>query len=183
MKKLMIVTGDIAAGKTTFSHILAKRYGIAAFQKDSIKEVLGNTIGFSDRNENKKLSTVAVSMLYYIFGAMSESGSSFIVEANFHTEEQKKLISLAQTYQYAVLTLVLRGNADILYERYVHRMNEENRHPVHLSTTMHVKEDFMKVADFIRNETYEGDSIVIDATDFSYQTDEDLLKRLDSFMQ
>ena len=79
--------------------------------------------------------------------------------------------------------LILRGNADILYERYVHRMNEENRHPVHLSTTMHVKEDFMKVADFIRNETYEGDSLVIDATDFSYQTDEDMLKRLDSFMQ
>ena len=46
MKKLLLITGDIAAGKTTFSKILSKRYSAAVFQKDSIKEVLGDTIGF-----------------------------------------------------------------------------------------------------------------------------------------
>lgn len=27
------------------------------------------------------------------------------------------------------LTLLLRGNANVLYNRYIHRMNEDNRHP------------------------------------------------------
>lgn len=55
MGKLLLVTGDIAAGKSTFSEILSKRYSIAAFQKDAVKEVLGDTIGFHNREENKRL--------------------------------------------------------------------------------------------------------------------------------
>lgn len=38
--------GDIAAGKSTFANILSKRYNTNVFFKDSIKEVLGDTIGF-----------------------------------------------------------------------------------------------------------------------------------------
>ena len=56
MKKLLLITGDIATGKSTFANILSKRYHTNMFFKDSIKEVLGDTIGFSNREENKKLS-------------------------------------------------------------------------------------------------------------------------------
>lgn len=40
MKKLLLITGDIAAGKTTFSKILSQRYCAAVFQKDTVKEIL-----------------------------------------------------------------------------------------------------------------------------------------------
>lgn len=53
MKKLLLITGDIATGKSTFANILSKRYHTNMFFKDSIKEVLGDTIGFSNREENK----------------------------------------------------------------------------------------------------------------------------------
>ena len=56
MKKLLLITGDLATGKSTFSNVLAKRYQITVFQKDSIKEVLGDHIGFTNREENLKLS-------------------------------------------------------------------------------------------------------------------------------
>ena len=36
MKKLLLITGDIAAGKSTFSKILAERYRVAVFQKDTV---------------------------------------------------------------------------------------------------------------------------------------------------
>ena len=49
MKRLLLITGDIAAGKTTFSNQLAQRYSVAVFQKDTIKEILGDNIGFRDR--------------------------------------------------------------------------------------------------------------------------------------
>ncbi|MDE7478751.1 MAG: deoxynucleoside kinase [Lachnospiraceae bacterium] len=39
MKKLLLITGDIAAGKSTFSKILSKRYCTTVFQKDTIKEI------------------------------------------------------------------------------------------------------------------------------------------------
>lgn len=57
--ELLLITGDIAAGKSTFSEILSKRYNIVAFQKDTVKEVLGDSIGFHNREENKRLSDAA----------------------------------------------------------------------------------------------------------------------------
>ena len=39
MKKLLLITGDLATGKSTFANILSKRYDTNVFFKDSIKEV------------------------------------------------------------------------------------------------------------------------------------------------
>ena len=74
MKKLLLITGDIAAGKSTFSRILSGRYHVAAFQKDTVKEVLGNFIGFHNREENKILSNTAIEMLCHIFEGIAVSG-------------------------------------------------------------------------------------------------------------
>lgn len=183
MKKLLLITGDIAAGKSTFSKILSDRYHIAAFQKDSIKEILGDTIGFHDREENRKLSDATMSLLYHIFAVVAVTGSSLILEANFHEQELVKLHQIAGQNDYEVCTLVLRGEPEVLYQRYINRMKHENRHPVHLSTTLDVKEDFMRCAEWIRNEKITGDTMEVDAADFSYQTDEKLLRQIDEFMK
>ena len=183
MKKLLLITGDIAAGKSTFSKILSERYCAAAFQKDTIKEILGDHIGFHNREENKILSNAAIEIMCHIFSQIAVTGNNVILEANFHENELKNLHSIAHERQYDVLTLVLRGNADVLYNRYIHRMNEENRHPVHLATTLDVKEDFVKVAKWIRNERIIGGKLVIEATDFSYQKDMEIIKQIDFFMK
>ncbi len=182
MKKLLLVTGDIAAGKTTFSQILSKRYQVAVFQKDTIKEFLGDCIGFRNREENKALSNATIKIMYHIFSRIAVTGSALILEANFHESELSQLHLIARENGYEVLTLVLRGDADILYQRYLHRMKEENRHPVHLSTTIDVKEDFVKTAEWIRQENVIGKTLVINASDFSYQKDSCLLGNIDSFM-
>ncbi len=71
MKKILLITGDIAAGKTTFSKILSARYGAAVFQKDTVKEVLGEWIGFQNREENKALSNAAIDVMCHIFSRIS----------------------------------------------------------------------------------------------------------------
>lgn len=182
MKKLLLITGDIAAGKSTFSNILSARYGVAAFQKDSIKEILGDAIGFRDREENLKLSDATMGIFYHVFCGLAVTGCNVIMEANFHEAELQKLHALAEENHYEVCTLVLRGATDVLYQRYRNRMNNENRHPVHLSTTLDVKEDFVRHAERYKKEKIIGDTIEIDATDFSYQENEDLLKQIDEFM-
>ena len=109
MKKLLLITGDLATGKSTFANILAKRYDTSAFCKDTIKEVL--------------------------------------------------------------------------HKRYLKRMNNENRHPVHLSTTLDVFEHFKGYTEYSRTELIPGNVIEICADDFSYQEDEQLLKTIDGFMK
>lgn len=183
MKKLLLITGDIAAGKSIFSKKLSERYHAAVFQKDSIKEVLGDIIGFQNREENKKLSNAALRIMFHIFSQISAADSDLILEANFHEHELKELRSIADKNQYEVLTLVLRGDPEILYQRYLHRMNEENRHPVHLSTALDIKEIFFKTAEWIRNEKVIGKTLVIEASDFSYQENPETLNQIDSFMK
>ena len=183
MRKLLLLTGDIAAGKSTFSSILSERYHVAVFQKDTIKEILGDYIGFHNREENKVLSNTTIEIMCHIFSRIALTGNDVILEANFHEYELKKLHSIADENQYTVLTIVLQGDAEVLYYRYLHRMNEENRHPVHLSTTLDVKEDFIRMAEWIRNEKVIGENLVIEATDFSYQKDMEIIKQIDSFMK
>ncbi len=61
-------------------------------------------------------------------------------------------------------------------------MKEENRHPVHLSTTLDVKEDFVRFSERTRKEKVIGKALTIEATDFSYQEDPMILKKIDAFM-
>ena len=182
MRKLLLLTGDIAAGKSAFSRQLSERYGVPAFQKDSIKEILGDSIGFRNREENVKLSRATMELMYHFFRQFAVSAGNLILEANFHGYELQEMHRIAGETQYDVLTLVLRGDADVLYERYLHRMNCEHRHPVHLSTTIDRKDDFMRCAELLREETVMGNVIEVDASSFFYQTDPALLRKIDLFM-
>ena len=52
MRRLILIFGDLASGKSTFADILSKRTGIPAIKKDRIKEILADTVGFETREEN-----------------------------------------------------------------------------------------------------------------------------------
>ncbi len=183
MRRLLLITGDLATGKTTFSNALSARCGAAVLQKDSIKEILGDEIGFRDRAENKRLSLATVALMTHVFSALTVVGAPLILEANFRENELVKIHAAAEKGGYRVLTLVLRGEIGVLYERYCRRMTKENRHPVHLSAPLHLRDEFERYVLAARAEAVPGERIEIDATDFSYQTDEALLGRIDAFMK
>ena len=145
MKKLLLIMGDIAAGKSTFANILAKRYDTNVFFKDSIKEVLGDTIGFSNRDENLKLSKATMELMFFIFSEFGKLNKNLILESNFHTAELERLHKMAYEHNYDVLSLVLHGDVEILHKRYLYRMQNENRHPVHLSTTFDVYKEVFQL--------------------------------------
>lgn len=181
MKKLLLIMGDLAAGKSTFAHVLSERYGTIVFCKDSIREVLGETIGFTNMEENIKLSKASIGLMSYIFSGFAKYGKDIILESNFHVAELDLLHKTAEENGYEVLSLVLRGDADNLHKRYVNRMENENRHPVHLGTTLHVLDDFRKYTEYSHGQAIPGKVVYIDANDFSYQTDLGILKCVDDF--
>ena len=110
MKKLLLITGDLACGKSTFGEILAKRYNSAAFYKDKIKEILGDTIGFESREDNLKLSYATMEIMTHIFIETAKVGSDLILEANFKEHEMERIYTMAEDAGYDMLTLVLTAD-------------------------------------------------------------------------
>lgn len=183
MKKLLLIMGDLATGKSTFAGQLSRRYDTNVFYKDTIKEVLGDTIGFRDREDDLKLSRATGELLAFLFGEFAKLGKDLILESNFRPAELEKLHRMAGEHGYEVLTLILRGDPEVLHRRYLHRIHHENRHPVHLSTTFEVFEDFREYLLRSRNIEVPGDVIRVDSDDFAYQDDKALLLSIDSFFE
>lgn len=181
MKKLLLISGDLATGKSRFAGILSQRYGITVMYKDKIKEILGDTVGFKDREENLKLSYATMELMTYGFSELAMLGGDLILEANFKGYELSKLHEIAKNAGYRVLTLVLRADMEIIYQRFVNRIEKEGRHPVHISG-FDGYDSFKSYVEKSRKENILGASIIIDADDFSYQTDEGLLSEIDEFM-
>ncbi len=181
MNKLLLITGDLATGKSAFSTILSKRYDVNVFNKDTIKEVLGDTIGFTNREENLRLSAVTLELMLFLFSEFTKLNKDLILESNFHKAELERLYEMAAANNYEVLVLLLRGDLDILHKRYLNRMYNENRHPVHLSTTLDIFDHFKDYIESARKEGIDGNVIQINANDFAYQTDKELLVKIDEF--
>lgn len=182
MKKLLLLTGDLACGKTTFARSLSNRYGIEAYSKDTVKEILGDTVGFSDREQNLKLSRAAVSVMTHIFLTAAPCGHDLILEANFRKDELTALFDKATAYGYDLLLLRFTADEAVLFERFQNRIRYEHRHPVHLSVGLDTFETFRAYIEKARGETAGITAVDIDATTFAYQTDETLLAKLDAFI-
>ena len=183
MKKLLLITGDLATGKTTLAKALSERYNVPMFFKDLVKEMLGDTIGFSDRRENKRLSVAAGELLHLIFAEFARRGEALILESNFRSAELEKLHKTASDSGYDVLTLVLRGDVRVLHARFLNRLENENRHPAHFSLMLKDFSDFEMYINELRAEEIPGRSLNIDAGDFSYLNDGELLTLIDGFMR
>lgn len=182
MKKLLLIMGDLAAGKTTLANKLADRYKIVAFNKDEFKEVIANTYSFKTREESRQISILAVESMINIFTHFAIVEKPLILESNFHQDEIIKINELANKYGYDVLTLLVKADISLLHSRFVNRADNENRHPVHCSEVFKNFDDFKKYIEFQRKELPLGKVINVDATNFNYQEDETLLTLIDEFV-
>ena len=181
MKKLILILGDLASGKSTTADILSEKFSIPSIKKDSIKEILGDSIGFSNREENLKLSRATFEILLHTFDRMSLVGDDLILESNFRDGELDRLTALAEERGYEILSLLLTADTKILYERYLHRI-DVGRHPVHLTTDFDSYEGFVNYVLPQRQTPKRGILIKICADDFSYQSDIVLIERIQKFL-
>jgi predicted kinase len=144
MQKLILITGDLAAGKSTLAKKLSEKLNTLCFTKDVLKEILSDDIGFSNRQENKKLSIASISVMNHIFYQYAFLKQDLILEANFHKEEIEILQNLAKQNDYKIIILYLQGEIDMLFERFTNRIKNENRHPTHCTSDIIEKENFTK---------------------------------------
>ena len=178
MKKLILIGGVLAGGKSTFSHIVGERFGISVVNKDRVKEILGDNIKTANREENKKLSVIAFELMSYL---AEGEGDALILESNFKDYELNELKEKCNASGCDVLSIFLDGDDAILHARFLKRLGE-NRHPVHKSQDFSRLEDFTATLNELRRAEYFGELVRVDCSDFSYQSDEALFDKIKVFL-
>jgi len=164
--KLILVSGYCAAGKSAFSRELAARLSLPCFNKDTIKEVIGDGFGAENTDVHRKNSAVTFALMLHIAERFLQAGKVCVLESNFRLSESEKINALLAKYGCDCLTFLFTGDLDVLYKRYAEREKTE-RHWVHLTVGEdrdffvkgHLEGGFDKVK--------LGRTVCVDATDFA----------------
>ena len=150
MKKLILIGGVLASGKSTYANILKDKFNLTVVTKDRLKEILGDNIYVNNREENKKLSVISFEMIKYLINC---NMTTIVIESNFKDYEMNELKNLCLQLNYDVLSLVFDADDEILHKRFLNRLNE-NRHYVHKSQDFTDIKDFIPVLNELRNVKY-----------------------------
>jgi len=186
--KIILIAGYPAAGKSTFSHKLAQHLNIPCFNKDTIKEVMADGFGAPNKevlNRDKRASTATFMLLLHIAERFLQTGTICILESNFQIlnpqplSESEQIKKLLEKYNAQCLTFVLKGDLDVISERYFNR--DKERHWVHERA-----ENKDSIRHYCINtrlgEIEIGQTITIDATSFSAINYDDLYKIAQKFI-
>ena len=151
MHNLILISGDLASGKSTLAASLSESLNVPFLTKDSLKEIACDAIGFTNREENRNLSISAVNSMIYVFEQAAKVGQDLILEANFRSDEMLKIKQLCDEYSYNAVLINLTGDINLLYQRFLDRL--PSRHPAHTSMNLDYSLDrFTSYIEQIRNE-------------------------------
>jgi predicted kinase len=130
-RKIVLVSGSPAAGKTTLAAPLAKLLGLPLIAKDDIKESLVDILGDQDGDLgwSRKVGHAAWMVLW----KLAERAPAAVLEANFRPHsayERDRLIRL----DARIVEVYCRCPVDILMERF--RERARTAHPAHPATEL-----------------------------------------------
>lgn len=163
---VIIVTGPPGIGKTTIGRRLADTLRLPFINKDGIKELLFDTLGWSDVAWSKRLGIATYAILYHIMEAQLRAGASFVVESNFHpTYDTERFAALRATYDFAPFQVQCVADGDALWERFTARAESDTRHPGHRDDLR--QEEFEEILRRGRHDSLDigGERFALDMTD------------------
>jgi len=129
--KIIIVGGYCASGKSVFSNKLSDLLNIPCFNKDVIKEVLGDGFGSEYNMVELKGSAATFLLMLHIAEKTLQANNICILESNFKQKEIDQIKILLEKYNCECLTYIFKGDFKILFDRYMKRNVLEKRHWVH----------------------------------------------------
>jgi len=138
---------------------------VLLINKDFVKEILCEVVGFSNRGENLKLSEATHQLMRHLTESSMKVNLPIILESNFNPGDAKHFGNEMQKYGYTPITVMLTGDKKVLYQRFVERWEE--RHPAHKSFPLPTWEEFnAQPDDGWERFDVGGEKITVDTTDF-----------------
>lgn len=191
-KNLILMSGLPASGKSSFAEYAAKELGIPIIEKDEIKEFLFDAVGFRSHDEKTQLDIAASNAMMYTAGRIIDSGSSVILDNNFESRNLENLRKLIAEHPCNVITVRFNGEISAIYQRFLKRDKDPNRHPGHVLVTCYppiegVEDEGKSITleafaeKFKQRGTLDfkmGTLIEVDATDFANVSYPEILEQL-----
>jgi len=179
MKVIIFVSGLLAAGKTTLSKYLSAQLHVLLINKDHVKEILCDTVGFTNRAENLKLSNATHRIMRHIAENNMKIGLPIILESNFNPDDATYFEGEIQKYNYKPITIQLTGDKKVLYERFMARW--QDRHWGHKSFEPS-RSAFETQQDSWVRFNISGEKLIIDTTDFNNVSYEEILLKIKALL-
>ena len=127
---LVLVNGAPASGKSVLARQLAGALGLPLVAKDTLKEILLDTVGAPDRERSRHLSVASYELLWTVLGWLLEGGGGAVVDCNCHygMAEGRLAPLLAQARAAIVHCHATPAESASRYRR---RVARAERHPGH----------------------------------------------------
>lgn len=173
VKKIIIVEGYLASGKSTFALRLSETVGIPYLIKDTFKSALCKNIEIANRSESSKFSVVTFDAMMYVVERLMETGCPVIIEGNFvpsgvkKIDESGELKRLIDKFGYTPLTYKFKGDTRILHKRFVEREESAERGQANKMGFEVKYEDFDRWCHNLDSFSIGGEVIEIDTSDFT----------------
>jgi predicted kinase len=133
---LIVISGLPCTGKTTLGRWLAGQLNLPLFSKDAFKEMLFDTVGWSNREWSKKLSRASNTILLHLVETLLGAGISAIVESNFDPVlDAPHLRDLLEHSGVRVVQVYCTALPEVIEARFQQRVETATRHPGHVDAT------------------------------------------------
>lgn len=165
----IIITGELAAGKTTYGTKISRELKIPFFSKDKLKEVLFDSMNNNELEyeEKRKIGASSYAIFYTVAEELMKVGTPFILESNFVKESADILLKLIEKYKYQSITVRFTGDMEVLHNRFLKREYSEERHQGLVSNGVFDElEEFKKISNKTQEFSINEQEIVVDTTDF-----------------
>lgn len=171
-KKIIIVEGYLASGKSTFAKRLSEQIKVPYLIKDTFKMALCESVPVEDRQTSSAFSAVTFDAMMYVTERMFEAGYPIIIEGNFvpagvkKVDEAGMIRQLIDKYGYESLTFRFKGDTRVLHTRFIDREKTPERGHVNKIGSDVSYDEFDRWCHQLDDFDVGGKAVSVDTTDF-----------------
>jgi predicted kinase len=179
MPSLILICGPSATGKTTLARRLAADLSLPLFFKDSIKEILFETLPPQETDWSSLLSQASIRVLCYLLESMMAGGSSCIGEANFNTAAVRPMFkAMQERYAFSCVEIMCDADAQVRLQRLRLRNSTGQRHAAHGNSDADITREWQDTQTRLTPIGLNGPCIELDTTNFSEVAYQQLLAEI-----
>lgn len=131
---LVVVHGPPAAGKSTLARALAPLLDLPLFDRDDFKDVMFDTLGWSDRDWSSKVGAASWELLGLCVDRLIRGGVSLIADSNFRPADPlvQQLRRLCDAVDAVPVEVYCTALPEVLWDRFEQRRQVGGRHAGHV---------------------------------------------------